>query len=79
MTEQNNTQNNSDALLTFLLSQSSSGNKNWFGYNQQRIAGIYTAYELAKYHADKLTPEEIVDYVTRLNNEIFKRMIKPGG
>jgi hypothetical protein len=34
------------------------------------------AYEIAKYHADKLSPEEVVDYVGRLNNAIFHKLIK---
>lgn len=70
-------QSNND-LLSFLISQSSSGVKNWFGFQQQRIAGIHTAYEIAKNHADKLTPEEAVDYVVKLNNAIFQKMIKNG-
>ncbi len=70
-------QSNND-LLGFLISQSSSGTKNWFGFQQQRIAGINTAYEIAKYHADKLSPEEVVDYVVKLNNAIYQMMIKNG-
>ena len=70
-------QSNND-LLGFLISQSSSGVKNWFGFQQQRIAGINTAYEIAKIHADKLSPEEIVDYVIKLNNAIYQKMIKNG-
>jgi len=70
-------QSNND-LLGFLISQSNSGVKNWFGFQQQRIAGINTAYEIAKIHADKLSPEEIVDYVVKLNNVIYQKMIKNG-
>jgi hypothetical protein len=70
-------QSNND-LLGFLISQSSSGVKNWFGFQQQRIAGINTAYEIAKIHADKLSPEEVVDYVIKLNNAIYQKMIKNG-
>jgi hypothetical protein len=65
-------------LLGFLISQSNSGVKNWFGFQQQRIAGINTAYEIAKIHADTLSPEEIVDYVVKLNNAIYQKMIKNG-
>jgi hypothetical protein len=68
----------SNDLLGFLISQSNSGVKNWFGFQQQRIAGINTAYEIAKIHADKLSPEEVVDYVVRLNNAIYQKMIKNG-
>jgi hypothetical protein len=70
-------QSNND-LLGFLISQSNSGVKNWFGFQQQRIAGINTAYEIAKNHADKLSPEEVVDYVVKLNNAIYQKMIKNG-
>jgi hypothetical protein len=68
----------SNDLLGFLISQSNSGVKNWFGFQQQRIAGINTAYEIAKYHADTLSPEEVVDYVVKLNNAIYQKMIKNG-
>jgi len=68
----------SNDLLAYLISQSNSGVKNWFGFQQQRIAGINTAYEIAKYHADTLSPEEVVDYVVKLNNAIFNKMIKNG-
>jgi hypothetical protein len=70
--------NNNNDLLSFLISQSNSGVKNWFGFQQQRIAGINTAYEIAKRHADKLSPEEVVDYVVKLNNAIYQKMIKNG-
>jgi hypothetical protein len=70
--------NNNSDLLSYLISQSSSGTKNWFGFQQQRIAGINTAYEIAKRHADKLSPEEVVDYVVKLNNAIYQKMIKNG-
>jgi hypothetical protein len=70
--------NNNNDLLSYLISQSSSGTKNWFGFQQQRIAGINTAYEIAKRHADKLSPEEVVDYVVKLNNAIYQKMIKNG-
>jgi len=68
-------QSNND-LLAFLISQSGSGVKNWFGFQQQRIAGINAAYQIATLHADKLTPDEVVDYVMQLNNTIFQKMIK---
>lgn len=70
-------QSNND-LLGFLISQSNSGVKNWFGFQQQRIAGINTAYEIAKIHADTLSPDEVVDYVVKLNNAIYQKMIKNG-
>jgi hypothetical protein len=70
-------QSNND-LLSFLISQSNSGVKNWFGFHQQRIAGINAAYEIAKVHADTLSPDEVVEYVIKLNNAIFQKMIKNG-
>ena len=68
-------QNNTD-LLSYILSQAGSGNKNWFGFPQQRLAGIHTVYEIAKNHADTMSPEEIVEYVNKLNNAIYHKMIK---
>lgn len=68
-------ENNTD-LLSYLISQSTSGLKNWFGFPQQKITGIHTVYEIAKNHADTMTPEEIVEYVIRLNNAIYHKMIK---
>jgi hypothetical protein len=68
--------NNSEALLTFLVSQFNTGQKNWFGFPQQRLAGIHIAYEIAKHHADKMTPEECADYAVRLNNAIYAKIVK---
>ncbi|MGA0851538.1 MAG: hypothetical protein ACO3QM_05800 [Candidatus Nanopelagicaceae bacterium] len=67
---------NTDDLLAFIVTLSQSGQKNWFGFPQQRVAGIYLAYEIAKCHADSLSPEEVVDYVVRLNNAIFSKILK---
>ena len=69
-------QNNSEELFAYLVSQESTGAKMWFGFKQQRIMGIYLACEIAKHHADKLSPEEVVDYVVRLNNTIFDKLIQ---
>jgi hypothetical protein len=66
----------SNDLLSFIVGQSQSGNKNWFGFAQQRIVGINTAYEMAIQHGDKMSPEEIVEYVIKLNNCIFQKLIK---
>ena len=68
--------NNNTDLLGYLLNQASSGNKNWFGFPQQRLAGIHTCYEIAKNHADKLSPEQCVDYAVKLNNAIYHKIIK---
>jgi hypothetical protein len=70
--------NNNSDLISFLITQSNSGVKNWFGFQQQRIAGINAAYEIAKHHADTLSPEEVVDYVVKLNNAIYHKIIKNG-
>ena len=68
-------ENNKD-LLSYLISQSSSGQKNWFGFHQQRITGINLAYDIARYHADKMSPQDIVDFVISLNNQIYQKIIK---
>ena len=73
-----NIENSSD-LLSYLLSQANSGVKNWFGFTQQRITGIYLAHEMAKYHADKFTPDQITEYVIKLNNSIYQKIIKGDG
>jgi len=65
----------SNDLLGFLVSQADTGNKQWFGFLQQKIIGITLAHQIAANHADKLTPSQIVDYVIELNNELFQRVI----
>lgn len=70
---------NSNDLFHYLAIQATSGNKNWFGFTQQRLAGIHIAYEIAKNHADKMTPDEIVDFTIGLNNAIYQKMIKGDG
>lgn len=72
------TQNASHDLLNFLISQANSGQKNWFGFQQQKIAGINAAYEIAKIHADKMTPEQVAEYAFRLNNAIYAKLVKNG-
>jgi hypothetical protein len=68
--------NDSNDLLSFIVTHANSGSKNWFGFQQQRIAGIHMAYEIAKLHADKMTPEEVAEYVLNLNNCIYNKLIK---
>ena len=70
------TQNGSNDLIQFLISQANSGSKDWFGFRQQKIAGIDVAYKIAINHADKLSPEEVADYVVKLNNAIFSKLLK---
>ncbi len=83
MTTQNIKSNNdlgeyllNQGLLSYLVSQANSGQKNWFGFAQQRITGIALAHEIAKTHADKLNPEECVDYAVKLNNAVYQKIIK---
>ena len=70
---------NNQELLAYLLSQANSGTKNWFGYVQQRITGINLAHAIAANHADTMTPDEITDYVIKLNNSIYHKLIKGDG
>lgn len=67
---------NTNDLLGFLWSQANSGQKNWFSFAQQRVTGIDLAYRLAVNHADKMTPEQVVDYVLALNSAIYNKMLK---
>jgi hypothetical protein len=69
---------NTEHLLAYIISQADSGTKAWFNYPQQRIVGIYMCYELAQLYADKMTPEEIVDYVSNLNNLVYKKFLNHG-
>ena len=69
-------QNNSLDLLTYLIAQSNSGTKNWFGFHEQRVAGIALAYKIAERHADTLKPSEIVDFVINLNNELYIKLLR---
>lgn len=69
-------QNNSHDLIQFLIHQANSGSKDWFGFRQQKIAGIDVAYKIAVNHADKMSPDEIADYVVKLNNAIFNKLLK---
>jgi hypothetical protein len=67
-------QNNND-LLNYLITQSETGKKDWFGFPQQKILTMNLAYEIAKNHANHLSPEQVVDYVLDLNNNIFKKIV----
>jgi methyltransferase-like protein len=70
------TQNASQELLNFLITQANSGSKDWFGFHQQRIAGIHIAYRIAENHANTMSPEDVADYAFKLNNAIFNKLIK---
>ena len=65
----------SNDLLNFLVAQSES-NKNWFGFAQQRITAIALAHDIARNHADKMTPNEVVNYAVALNETIYHKIIK---
>lgn len=66
---------NTNDLLGFLVQQAE-GHKDWFGFSQQKIMGVTLAHQIAVNHADKMTPEEIVDYVVNLNNQIYFKIIR---
>jgi hypothetical protein len=66
----------SNDLLNFLVAQSDSS-KNWFGFQQQKMTAIVLAHEIAARHADKMTPNEVVEYARELNNLLYLKMIKP--
>jgi hypothetical protein len=65
----------SNDLLGFLVSQANE-RKDWFGFSQQRMTAVTLAHQIAQHHADKMTPEEVVDYALQLNHLIFHKIIK---
>ena len=65
----------SNDLLGYLEAQAATGDKQWFGFLQQKIIAITLANQIAANHADKMTPEQIVEYVVELNNQIFHKII----
>ena len=70
--------NNNGDLLGYLLEQSLTAPKSWFGFPQQKLTGISLVHAIAANHADKMSPQEIVQYVNDLNNEIYTGIIKKG-
>ena len=72
------TKDNSAGLLDYIILQANSGQKNWFSHQQQRIAGIHLAYEIAKNHANTMTPDEVADYAVQLNNAIYQKLVVKG-
>lgn len=62
-------------LLEYLIAQASSGSKQWFGFTQQKITGIDLVHKIAANHASTMTPEEIVNYVNDINNQIYNKII----
>jgi hypothetical protein len=65
----------SNDLLAYLVSQAS-GSKNWFGFTEQRITAIALAHDIARNHADKIGPEQAVDYAVALNQAVYDKIIK---
>ena len=58
---------NTQDLLSFLVQQAET-RKDWFGFMQQKMTAVNLAHEIAARHADKMTPEQITDFVNKLNN-----------
>ena len=67
---------NTNDLLSFLVTQAES-RKDWFGFTQQRMTAISLAHEIAARHADKMTPQEVVEYAAKINETIYKTIINP--
>lgn len=74
MTAHTTIQNTGD-LLGFLVNQSEH-RKDWFGFTQQRMTAVSLAHEIAKRHADKMSPTEVVAYAIELNAKIYTMIIK---
>ena len=74
MTQQTTIQNTGD-LLNFLAKQSET-RKDWFGFTQQRLTAISLAHEIARNHANTISPEQAVDYAIALNEAIYQKIIR---
>lgn len=64
-----------DDLLNFLVNEAQ-GRKDWFGFPQQRITAVYLSHVIASFHADKMTPNEVVDYAISLNDAIYQKILR---
>lgn len=64
-----------DDLLNFLINEAQ-GKKDWFGFAQQRITAVSLSHEIAKRHADKLSPDQVVDYAIALNDAIYHKILR---
>jgi two-component sensor histidine kinase len=62
-------------LLGYLISQASE-RKDWFGFTQQRLTAIALAHEIARNHANTISPEQAVDYAIALNEAIYQKIIR---
>ncbi len=67
---------NTNDLLGFLANKAIEGQKDWFGFHEQRLTAISLAHDIAKNHADKMTPSQVVAYVKELNNQLYQKVIK---
>ena len=65
----------SNDLLGYLITQADT-RKDWFGFTQQRMTAVTLAHQIAKQHADKMTPDEVVEYALKLNQAIYNKIIK---
>ena len=65
-----------NGLLDYLVSRANSNDKNWFGFPEQRITGIALAHAIATNHADKMTPDEAVNYAIKVNDACYHKIIK---
>ena len=66
---------NTNDLLGFLIAQAET-RKDWFGFTQQRLTAVSLAHEIAKNHANTMSPEEVVDFAVRVNDSIYQHIIK---
>jgi hypothetical protein len=62
-------------LLNYLANQANS-RKDWFGFTQQRMTAVTLAHQIAANHADKMTPDEVVEYAFNINQVIYNKIIK---
>lgn len=62
-------------LLSYLANQAES-RKDWFGFVQQRMTAVTLAHQIAQAHADKMSPDEVVDYAFKVNQAIYNKIIK---
>lgn len=62
-------------LLSYLANQAET-RKDWFGFAQQRMTAVTLAHQIAQTHADKMSPDEVVDYAFKVNQAIYNKIIK---
>lgn len=67
---------NTKDLLAFLEKEMEK-RPDWFGWRQQKLTAIGLAHEIAARHADKMTPDQVVEYAMAVNTRIYHQIIKP--